>query len=67
MVVPAELRARQGWKQGQPLLFVETPDGVVVMTREQAKASLRAQLAGESLVDELLAERRASAHREDDE
>jgi AbrB family looped-hinge helix DNA binding protein len=65
LVVPAELRNRQGWRQGDPLLFMETPDGVVLMTREQAKVLIRRQLAGRSLVEELMAERRAAAARED--
>ncbi|HMQ65285.1 MAG TPA: AbrB/MazE/SpoVT family DNA-binding domain-containing protein [Arachnia sp.] len=65
LVVPAELRTRQGWRQGDPLLFVEAPDGVVLMTREQAKALVRKQLAGSSLVEELLADRRAAAAQED--
>lgn len=65
LVVPSELRTRQGWRQGDPLIFIETPDGVVLMTREQTKASIRKQLAGESLVEELLAERRAAAKQED--
>ena len=43
------------------MLFVEAPDGVVLMTREQAKALVRKQLAGSSLVEELLADRRAAA------
>ena len=65
LVVPAELRNRQGWRQGDPLLFMETPDGVVLMTREQAKVLIRRQLAGRSLVEELMAERRVVAARED--
>ena len=65
LVVPAELRNRQGWRQGDTLLFMETPDGVVLMTREQAKVLIRRQLAGRSLVEELMAERRAAAARED--
>ena len=65
LVVPAELRNRQGWRQGDPLLFMETPDCVVLMTREQAKVLIRRQLAGRSLVEELMAERRAAAARED--
>ncbi|MFT3886905.1 MAG: AbrB/MazE/SpoVT family DNA-binding domain-containing protein [Arachnia sp.] len=66
LVVPAELRARQGWEQGDPLLFIETPDGVVLMTREQSKATVRRQLAaGGSLVEALMAERRAAAAQED--
>ena len=35
------------------------------MTREQAKALVRKQLAGSSLVEELLADRRAAAAQED--
>lgn len=65
LVVPAELRNRQGWRQGDALLFIEAPDGVVLMTREQAKVLVRKQLAGRSLVEELMAERRAAAARED--
>lgn len=65
LVVPAELRTSQHWSQGTPLLFVETPRGVVVTTREQAKAIIRDQLAGESLVDELIEERRRAAEFED--
>ena len=63
--VPAELRNRQGWRQGDALLFIEAPDGVVLMTREQAKVLVRKQLAGRSLVEELMAERRVVAARED--
>ena len=47
------------------LLFIEAPDGVVLMTREQAKVLVRKQLAGRSLVEELMAERRVVAARED--
>ncbi|HMQ65281.1 MAG TPA: AbrB/MazE/SpoVT family DNA-binding domain-containing protein [Arachnia sp.] len=65
LVVPAELRNRQGWRQGDALLFIEAPDGVVLMTREQAKVLVRKQLAGRSLVEELMAERRVVAARED--
>ncbi|WP_147916561.1 AbrB/MazE/SpoVT family DNA-binding domain-containing protein [Ruania zhangjianzhongii] len=65
LVVPAGLRTRQNWEQGTPLLFIETPHGVVLATRDQAKALLRAQLAGTNLVDELLTERREQAKRDD--
>jgi hypothetical protein len=47
------------------LLFIEAPGGVVLMTREQAKVLVRKQLAGSSLVDELMADRRAAAAQED--
>ncbi|MBL5975317.1 MAG: AbrB/MazE/SpoVT family DNA-binding domain-containing protein [Candidatus Leucobacter sulfamidivorax] len=65
LVVPAELRVRQQWDQGTPLLFIETDRGVVLTTREQAKKLLREQLTGPSLVDELVADRREAAHRDD--
>ena len=65
LVVPAELWTRQGWELGTPLLFIETPNGVVLMTREQAKRSLREQLAGKNLVDELITERRTAARQDD--
>ncbi|MGO1949784.1 MAG: AbrB/MazE/SpoVT family DNA-binding domain-containing protein [Mycobacteriaceae bacterium] len=65
MVIPAEMRQRQQWTQGTPLLLIETDRGVVVATREQAKDMIREQLAGTNLVDELIEERRAEALRED--
>lgn len=68
LVLPAQLRESQSWEQGTPLLFVETPRGVVVTTQRQALDLLREQLGGEdSLVDELLAERRRAAELEDAE
>lgn len=65
LVLPARLRDSQGWEQGTPLLFVEAEGGVVVATRDQAKALIRQQLRGDSLVDELIADRRKTAHVED--
>lgn len=65
LVVPAELRIRQRWDQGTPLLFIETQNGVILATREQATRMIRDQLSGPSLVDELLLERRAAARAED--
>jgi len=64
LVVPLELRVRLGLEPGSALLLVETPDGVVLMTREQAQRLVRAQLAGDSLVEQLLDERRAAAAQE---
>lgn len=66
LVVPRELRDRQDWAQGTELLVIEAPDGVVLVSREQALALLRRQLAGASLVEELVAERRFEARREDE-
>lgn len=61
LVVPAELRARQAWEQGTPLLLIETDRGVVIASREQVKRLVREQLAGVDVVGELLAERRVAA------
>ena len=65
LVVPASMRERLGLAPGTPLVLVEEQDGLVVLTREQAKRRVRAVLDGPSLVDELLGERRAEAEIED--
>lgn len=65
LVVPADLRARAGLDAGAPLILLETPGGLVVMTRMQARDHLRTQLEGADLVATLLAERRAESERED--
>ncbi|UNX55873.1 AbrB/MazE/SpoVT family DNA-binding domain-containing protein [Georgenia sp. TF02-10] len=64
--VPAELRERAGLSTGTPLLLVESPTGLVVMTRQQARTHLQRQLEGADLVGELLLERRRAAALEDD-
>jgi len=65
LVIPAELRERLNITAGAPLLMVETPHGIVLATREQVRAMVRDHLAGPSLVDELLTERRRAAAAED--
>lgn len=65
VVVPAELRERAGLSEGAPIVLLETPSGVVLLTREQLKQRVRADLDGLDLVDELLAERRRAAEAED--
>ena len=65
LVVPADLRSRVGWDEGTPLVVVDSPGGVVFLTREQAKAKVRAELAGLDLVGELLADRRREAAAEE--
>ena len=65
LVVPAELRERAGLDPGQPLVFVESDDGIVLLTREQLKRRVRADLVGHDLVGDLLAERARSAAAED--
>lgn len=65
LVIPAELRERAGLRSGTALIVIETSAGLIVMTREQARDSVRRQLAGADLVGELLEERRRAAAAED--
>lgn len=65
IVVPAEVRERAGLEAGTPLVLIEAPDGLILLTREQLKARVRAELVGLNLVNELLTERRAQADAED--
>jgi AbrB family looped-hinge helix DNA binding protein len=66
VVLPAALRARAGLSEGTPLALVDTPDGVVMLTRAQLRKRVRDDLAGLDLVGELLAERRAEANADDE-
>ena len=50
---------------GIVLILVETPHGRVLLTREQLRDRVRADLADLDLVDELLADRRSAASLED--
>ncbi|MCC5953188.1 MAG: AbrB/MazE/SpoVT family DNA-binding domain-containing protein [Acidimicrobiia bacterium] len=65
LVVPAEVRARVGLAEGTPLVLLESPAGLVLMTRDQLKARVRDELSGLDLVDQLLADRRRAAAAED--
>jgi bifunctional DNA-binding transcriptional regulator/antitoxin component of YhaV-PrlF toxin-antitoxin module len=65
LVVPADVRQRSGLSEGTPLVLVESPAGLVLMTRDQAKRAIRDQLAGTDLVTDLLADRRTAAAAED--
>jgi AbrB family looped-hinge helix DNA binding protein len=64
LVIPAELRERAGLAEGTPLILLDAPDGLVLLTREQLQQLVRADLTGLDLVGELLAERRAEAAAE---
>lgn len=64
-VVPAELRARLHLAEGTPLVILDTPSGLVLLTREQLRERVRADLSGLDLVSDLLAERRQQARAED--
>jgi bifunctional DNA-binding transcriptional regulator/antitoxin component of YhaV-PrlF toxin-antitoxin module len=65
LVVPADLRQHAGWDSGSVLVLFETRHGVLMLTREQLKDLVRADLDGLNLVDELLADRRREAEADD--
>ena len=60
-MLPIDVRDRLGLQAGSPMLLLETPRGLVLATRGQVKQLVRDALAGASLVDELVRERRAAA------
>jgi AbrB family looped-hinge helix DNA binding protein len=66
IVVPAEVRDRAQLAEGTPLILMETPGGLVLMTRDQLRDRVRQELAGVDLVTELLEDRRRAAAQEDD-
>ena len=65
LVVPAELRAKAGLGEGTPVVLLDTPGGLLLVSQEQLKALVRADLAGLDLVTELLSERRRQAAVDD--
>ncbi len=65
IVVPSEVRDRAGLAVGTKLVLLETPVGLVLLTREQLRQRVRAELEGVDLVSELLADRRSAAASED--
>jgi bifunctional DNA-binding transcriptional regulator/antitoxin component of YhaV-PrlF toxin-antitoxin module len=65
IVVPIDVREHAGLVEGTPLVMLETPGGLVLLTREQLRDRVRAELEGLDLVGELLAERRTAARTED--
>ena len=67
IVVPAAVRERAGLVAGTPMVLVESPEGLVLVTREQLRDRVRGDLGGLDLLDELLADRRRSAAVEDGE
>ena len=64
-MVPAEVRERAGLVEGTSMVLLDTPSGIVLMTRAQLLDRVRDELSGLDLVGELLAERRAAAAGED--
>jgi bifunctional DNA-binding transcriptional regulator/antitoxin component of YhaV-PrlF toxin-antitoxin module len=65
LVIPANLRERAGLVEGRPVVLLETTRGIVLLTREQLKELVRADLSGLDLVGELLSERRRDAAAEE--
>ena len=65
LVVPAEVRERAGLVEGSALVLLETPSGIVLLTREQLRSRVRKELEGLDLVSELLADRRRASAAED--
>ena len=65
LVIPAELRERAGLSEGTALILLETPTGLVLLTRSQLQELVRADLTGLNLVAELLGERRAESAADD--
>ncbi len=65
MVVPAQIRDRAGIDEGTVLILFEAPDGLVLLTRDQLRRRVRADLAGVDLVASLLDDRRHAAQQED--
>ncbi|MCY3637418.1 MAG: AbrB/MazE/SpoVT family DNA-binding domain-containing protein [bacterium] len=65
IVVPIEVRESAGLAEGTPLVLLDTPGGLVLLTREQLLARVRSELEGLDMVSELLADRRRSAEQED--
>ena len=64
-VIPSEVREVSGIEEGTRLMLMPTSAGLVLMTRDQLKAHVRADLAGDDLVGALLADRRRAAVEED--
>ncbi len=61
LVVPAAIRERLQLEPGTKLIMLDTPTGVVLATRDQIGAMVRADYAGLDLVTELIADRHKEA------
>jgi len=69
VVLPADVRSRFGWDEGTVLIAFETESGFEIMDRAEALRRVRAEFAGKGkeLLEELFAERRAEAARDDED
>ena len=66
-VIPVEVRECHGWEKGTPLVSIDTEDGFLVMSADQALELVRASFKDRDPVAELLAERRQEAERENND
>jgi hypothetical protein len=64
LVAPVEL-SEPGLHEGRPVVLVETPHGLLLLTLEQLRDLVRQGLEGTNLVGKLVADRRAAAAAED--
>lgn len=66
LAIPQVARHRHQLVVGRTLILLDSPDGLVLRTREQLKARVRGDFRRHpgSLVDELIDERRAEAERD---
>lgn len=60
-MLPATLRENAGLHEGTVVTLVDTPQGIVLLTREKLRDWVRRDLEGLDLVAELLADRRQAA------
>jgi AbrB family looped-hinge helix DNA binding protein len=72
LVIPASLRAEAGIRPGDVVVLVQEGDSIRLRTHSHAIRTLQRELRalvapGVSMVDELIAERRAEALREAEE
>jgi len=61
LVIPSEVRRRSSLEPGTVLVLIDSPDGLLLVTREQLSERVRNDLEGHNLVKDLSAERRQAA------
>ena len=66
IVIPQQIREAQGLSTGDTLIIFEDEKGMTLMTRDQLREKMWAGIKNPevSLVDELIADRRAEAQRD---
>ena len=64
-MVPAEVRVRHGLDEGTPVIFMESPWGLVLTSREALLDRIQSELEGSNLGEGLIDQRRRSAEIED--